>query len=88
MKNLKEYGSHLTDFNLEESSEYSQCMSEGARQAVKSLCESMLCKEAMDYHNDECEDHTYEGYINECMGYLKEAMGQAGYAPLVKPYAE
>jgi hypothetical protein len=88
MKNLKEYGSHLTDFSLDENSEYSQCMSEDAKQAVKTLCEEMLCKEAMDYHNDAHENHTYEGYISECMGYLKEAMGQAGYAPLVKPHAE
>lgn len=63
-------------------------MSHQAMEALKQVCEGMLCKEAEDYHNDENEEHTYEGYVNECMGYIKEVMGNPGYATLVKPHAE
>ena len=88
MKNLTDY----QDFNsgrVEESiSEASGCMSESAKEAVKNLCEELLCKEAEDYHNDSDASHTYEGYINECTQYLKEMMGQSGYQSLNKTYAE
>jgi hypothetical protein len=50
--------------------------------ALESLCEAMLCKEADEYHNDENPEHTYEGYVIECANYMKEYMGQAGYASL------
>ncbi len=87
MKNLKEY-----DFfgSVEESSDHlsegSSCMSPSAMEAIKSACKSCLMEEAHGYDQDENPDHTYEGYVNKCMEYLKECMGQAGYASLANPY--
>ena len=52
------------------------------------MCDDLLCKEAEDFHNDENPEHTHEGYKNEACDYLKECLGQPGYAPMVKPYAE
>jgi hypothetical protein len=92
MQNLIKYESFSgTNSGLRENDEMtSECsgISEDAKEAIKSLCESMLCKEAEDYHNDPDDSHTYEGYINECSNYVKECMGQPGYAGLVKPHAE
>ncbi len=61
-------------------------ISEGAKEMIKGICEGHLCKEGEEYHNDENPEHTYEGYINECMNYLKECMGQPGYATAANPY--
>lgn len=90
MKNLTPFESF--DSDLQENSnmmekEYS-AMSEGAKSAMKQICEGVLCQEADEYHNDADEAHTYEGYVNECMGYLKEMMGQPGYASLIKIHAD
>lgn len=86
MQNIRSY----ENFDRTNESSIYECggISESAKEAIKSLCESVLCQEALDYHNDEDSSHTYEGYINECAGYIKECMGQAGYAPLIKPHAE
>jgi hypothetical protein len=59
-------------------------ISEEAKQAIKTICEGLLCKEALDYENDPDDSHTYEKYSNECAGYLKEVMGQSGYSGLMK----
>lgn len=59
-------------------------ISEEAKQAIESICEGLLCKEALDYENDPDDSHTYEGYSSECAGYLKEIMGQSGYSSLIK----
>ncbi len=61
-------------------------ISESAKEMIKGICEAHLCKEADEYHNDDDPEHTYEGYINECMNYLKECMGQPGYASISNPY--
>ena len=64
------------------------CMSEEAKQAIKSICEGMLCQEALDYENDPDDSHTYEKYSNECANYLKKIMGQSGYSGLIKHQAK
>jgi len=88
MKNLTDYQNFNSERIEESISEASGCMSEGAKGAVKKLCEEILCKEAEDYHNDSDDSHTYEGYMNVCAQYLKEMMGQPGYQALTKTYAE
>lgn len=59
--------------SYEPTSEGMSC-SENAKMAIKSLCENHLCNEGMDYENNENAEHTYEGYVNECMDYLRECM--------------
>jgi hypothetical protein len=89
MKNLTPF--EFFDSELQENSNMMQecyAMSEGAKSVMKQICEDVLCKEAEDYHNDADESHTYEGYVNECMGYLKEMLGQPGYSSLAKHHAE
>ena len=94
MKNLTAYENFLeTQSGIGESDvtmgmEKECAMSPQAMESLKEVCEAMLCKEAEAYHNDADEAHTYEGYVNECMNYIKEAMGHPGYSSLVKPYAE
>ena len=82
MENIKSYESFSSREIKESDSMYECGMSDNAKMALESLCESMLCKEAEDYHNDENPDHTYEGYVKECMDYMREAMGHPGYASL------
>jgi hypothetical protein len=84
MENIKSYESFST-VEIKESNDMNECgMSPASKMALESLCEAMLCKEADQYHNDENPEHTYEGYVNECANYIKECMGQSGYAPLIK----
>jgi hypothetical protein len=84
MENIKSYES-FSDIEIKESNDMNECgMSTESKMALESLCEAMLCKEADQYHNDENPEHTYEGYVMECANYMKECMGQAGYAPLIK----
>lgn len=91
MQNIKNY-ENFNQLEIQESEEMSEtyegAMSPEAKMQIESLCEGLLCKEAADYHRDENADHTYEKYVNECANYLKEAMGQAGYATIDKPYAD
>lgn len=89
MKNLINYES----FDLQTVQESDGCiecsaMSPAAMEAVKNVCEGLLCREAEDWHNDEDPEHTYEGYVNECAKYMTEMMGQPGYSSLNKTYAE
>lgn len=51
--------------------------SENAKMAIKSICEEYLCKEGMEYDQNENEEHTYEGYAKACMEYLNECMMEA-----------
>lgn len=82
MENIKSYES-FSQVEIKESNNMSECgMSNDARMALESLCEAMLCKEAEAYHNDENPEHTYEGYVKECMDYMREAMGHPGYSSL------
>jgi hypothetical protein len=78
MQNLRKYENFIGNYSsLGENNDMTSegmCMSEDAKEAMKSLCESMLCKEAEDYHNDSDDSHTYEGYMNECSNYIKECM--------------
>jgi hypothetical protein len=84
MENIKSYES-FSDIEIKESNGMNEtCMSSESKMALESLCEAMLCKEADQYHNDENPEHTYEGYVMECMNYVKECMGQSGYASLAK----
>jgi hypothetical protein len=48
--------------------------SENAKLAIKSICEQLLCKEGEEYDMDEEADHTYEGYTQACMEYMKQCM--------------
>lgn len=66
-------GMHAEDQNLGEGM---NC-SENAKMAIKSICEEMLCKEGMDYDMNENAEHTYEGYTQACMEYLKSCMMEA-----------
>lgn len=88
MKNLTSYENHSKGLSESYMSNESSCMSEAAKEAVKKVCEEVLCKEADNYHNDSNEGHTYEGYVNECMGYMREAMGHSGYSSLHKSFAK
>jgi hypothetical protein len=59
-------------------SEGSGC-SDNARMMIESMCKEYLVREAMEYHEDEDDSHTYEGYVHECMSYLKECMMNEGW---------
>lgn len=87
MKNLANYENFFLS-EVSESNSGCGCMSESAKKALEGLCKEMLCNEAQAYHDDMDESHTYEGYVDECAGYLKEIMGQAGYQSLTKTHAE
>lgn len=63
----------LPYFDHEPISEGSGCSSE-TKAMIESMCKEYLVHEGMAYHDDEDENHTYEGYIHECMSYLKECM--------------
>jgi hypothetical protein len=90
MKNLASYEDHLNKEITESNEQITECdgMSQNAKMALESLCEELLCKEAREYHDDENPEHTYEGYVNECVNKLNEMMGNSGYAPLFKPHAK
>lgn len=100
MENLKDYSYFQTSGIYEEESEFIEvkggeipkdnkdAMSNHAKESLKEICENILCREADQYDEDDDDAHTYEGYVNECMTYLKEAMGQSGYSPIIKPHAE
>jgi hypothetical protein len=93
MENIKSYEkfNDSLDENFEDMMEgdgCQSCMSEGARMGMKDLCESLLKKEAEDYDMDDNDDHTYEGYVNECMKYMNEMLGRPGYASVSKPYTD
>jgi hypothetical protein len=53
---------------------YSSAMSEEAKQAIKTLCEDLLIKEAQMCDEDADPNHTYESYLNECGSYMTERM--------------
>jgi len=89
MKNLQSYENYgiseiQENYGMQEGS---SCMSESAKMQMEKLCEEYLTKEAKDYHDDMEEAHTYEGYINEAMGYLKKCMDRTGYPTMDKPYS-
>jgi hypothetical protein len=65
------------DFLVE--SNCSECMSEAIREKIHEVCKTHILREAMEYHNDDDPGHTYEGYVNECMSYMNEILGSAGY---------
>ena len=72
----------LDEYTIQEGS----CMSEKAKALLEKVCKECLIKEAEEYENDPYESHTYEGYIDKCTAYLKEMMGNPGYADLHKHY--
>jgi hypothetical protein len=53
--------------------------SDNAKMVIESMCNDHLVKEAVDYHEDEDDAHTYEGYVQACMEYLKECMMKEGW---------
>ena len=57
---------------MEES--YSPAMSEEAKEAIKSICEDLLIKEAQACDEDRDPMHTYENYLNEVGSYMTECM--------------
>jgi uncharacterized protein with von Willebrand factor type A (vWA) domain len=92
MQNLKNY-ENFNQVEIQESDEMMAMQTEGAmspeaKMQLEKLCEEVLCKEAQAYHDDENPEHTYEGYMNECMSYINEVMGQSGYSTIDKPYAD
>lgn len=88
MKNLTPFENFGQEPVQESMNEMGSCMSESAKEDMKSLCEGMLCGEAQAYHDDADEAHTYEDYVEKCCGCLREMMGQPGYQSLTKTYAE
>lgn len=62
------------------------CLSEKAKEIIEKACNECLMHEANEFDADEHESHTYEGYINECVTYLKEMLGNRGYSDLGKHY--
>ena len=72
-----DYGLYADDIDhLSRKDEGMNC-SEDAKMAIKSICEEYLCKEGMEFDQNENEEHTYEGYAKACMEYLKECMMEA-----------
>jgi hypothetical protein len=65
------------DFLIE--SNCSECMSESVKEKMKEMCENHILREAMEYHDDHDPEHTYEGYVKECISYMNEILGSAGY---------
>lgn len=63
----------LPYFDHEPVSEGAGCSSE-AKAMIESMCNEYLIHEGKAYHEDEDDSHTYEGYVSECMSYLKECM--------------
>ena len=72
----------LDEYMMQEGS----CVSEKAKALLESVCREHLMQEAEEYEKDEHESHTYEGYANQCASYLKEMMGDRGYASMHKHY--
>ena len=68
----------LPHFPHEPMSEGAGC-SDNAKMIIESMCKDHLVKEAMDYHHDDDDAHTYEGYVQACMEYLKECMMKEGW---------
>ena len=66
------------DFLIE--SNCSKFISEETKQKLYDVCKKNILKEANDYHNDEDPEHTYEGYVKECMSYMNEMLGSVGYS--------
>jgi hypothetical protein len=60
-----------------DSMEEGMSCSENAKMAIKSICEEYLCKEGMEYDQNENEEHTYEGYSKACMEYMSQCMMEA-----------
>jgi DNA-directed RNA polymerase subunit RPC12/RpoP len=60
---------------MEES--YSPAMSEEAKEAIKSICEDLLIKEAQACDEDHDPMHTYENYLNEVGSYMTKCMTEA-----------
>jgi hypothetical protein len=56
---------------------YSPAMSEEAQNAVKSVCEEILIKEAQMCDEDADPNHTYENYLNEVGSYMSKCMMEA-----------
>jgi hypothetical protein len=81
--NLLSIGEYIRESRINEER---HCISDQAKSVLEKACEECLLKEAEDYENDENESHTYEGYTNGCISYLKEMMGNRGYSSLVKHY--
>jgi hypothetical protein len=48
--------------------------SESTKKAMESMCNEMLHNEAVKWHEDKNEAHTYEGYIAEAMKCMNEYM--------------
>jgi hypothetical protein len=61
-------------------------LSEKAKMVLEKACNEYLIKEAIEFHNDNHKDHTYESYVNKCRNYLSEIMGNEGYSSLDKLY--
>lgn len=56
---------------------YSPAMSEEAKEAIKSICEDLLIKEAQACDEDRDPMHTYENYLNEVGSYMTKCMTEA-----------
>jgi len=48
-------------------------LSEALCEKLKS-CMEMAMAECNEWHNDESDDHTADGYLSECDSYMKECM--------------
>lgn len=67
----------LPHFDHEPLSEGAGCSSE-AKAIIESMCNEYLIQEGQAYHEDVDNSHTYEGYTQACMEYLKSCMMKEG----------
>jgi hypothetical protein len=66
-------GENLEDVNVEPNKKL-----EKAKMIIESMCNEYLINEALAYHEDEDDSHTYEGYVKSCMEQLKTCMTKEG----------
>ena len=76
-KAAKTFESFVTECWTPMEESYSPAMSEEAKEAIKSICEDLLIKEAQACDEDRDPMHTYENYLNECGSYMTECMMEA-----------
>ena len=77
MDGYEEDEDELPHFDHEPLSEGAGCSSE-AKAMIESMCNEYLIQEGMAYQEDEDDSHTYEGYTQACMEYLKSCMTKEG----------
>jgi hypothetical protein len=72
MENVKTY----EDYKLNEECEIVEdsCISERCKKSIDEACNAMH-EDAIEYHDDTDDDHTYDVYLNECMKHIGKKLG-------------